>query len=336
MSEQTESVGAPEAAGTELLVMRDLHVAYRTSEGRLPAVRGVDLVVREGEVVGVAGESGCGKSTLASTVLRLQPRSAKVEGDVEVLGEDIRTMGWGDLRALRWAGASIVFQGALHSLNPVHRIGRQIAEPITTHEPGLAKDEVARRVAELMDQVGLGESRVRAYPHQLSGGQKQRVMIAMALACRPKLIIADEPTTALDVMVQAQVLDLLGALVHDLGVGLLIISHDLSVLADVCDRILVMYAGRVVESGPAGEVFTAPLHPYSAALSSAFPRVGDPAARYAPAGLAGDPPDPRELPQGCSFAPRCPRALEKCTHAEPPLVEIQPGRSAACIRVGEP
>ncbi len=205
------------ATTPELLVLRDLHVAYRTSEGPLPAVRGVDLVVHEGEVVGVAGESGCGKSTLVSTVLRLQPKNARVEGEVEVLGDDIRAMRWGDLRALRWAGASIVFQGALHSLNPVHRVGRQIAEPIEVHEPTLAKEAVQRRVAELLDQVGLSADRARSYPHQLSGGQRQRVMIAMALACRPKLIVADEPTTALDVMVQAQILDLLGDLVRDLG-----------------------------------------------------------------------------------------------------------------------
>jgi peptide/nickel transport system ATP-binding protein len=316
--------------------MRDVRVAYRTSEGPLPAVRGVDLVVREGEVVGVAGESGCGKSTLVSTVLRLQPKDALVEGDVLVLDQDVQRMTWGDLRALRWAGASIVFQGALHSLNPVHRVGRQIAEPIEVHEPNLPKERVQARVAELLDQVGLTPARARSYPHQLSGGQKQRVMIAMALACRPRLIVADEPTTALDVMVQAQILTLLGDLVRDLGVGLLIISHDLSVLADVCDRVLVMYAGRVVESGTAKQVFTDPLHPYTAALSSAFPRVGDPRARYAPAGLAGDPPDPRSLPGGCSFAPRCPRAVERCTHAEPPPVEVAPGRPVACIRVGEP
>ena len=334
----TETAAATATPGTapELLAMRDLRVTYRTAEGRLAAVRGVDLVVHEGEVVGVAGESGCGKSTLVSTVLRLQPKNAKVEGEVEVLGDDIRAMRWGDLRALRWAGASIVFQGALHSLNPVHRVGRQIAEPIEVHEPGLGKAAVQRRVAELLEQVGLSEDRARSYPHQLSGGQKQRVMIAMALACRPRLIVADEPTTALDVMVQAQILDLLGALVHDLGVGLLIISHDLSVLSDVCDRVLVMYAGRVVETGTAKEVFTDPLHPYTAALSGAFPRIGDPAARYAPAGLAGDPPDPRDLPQGCSFAPRCSRAVDRCTHAEPPLVEVAPGRPVACIRVGEP
>jgi peptide/nickel transport system ATP-binding protein len=323
------------AERAELLAMRDVHVAYRTAEGPLPAVRGVDLLVHEGEVVGVAGESGCGKSTLVSTVLRLQPKDASVEGVIDVLGGNVQTMKWGDLRAVRWAGASIVFQGALHSLNPVHRVGRQIAEPIQVHEPELPEAEVDRRVAELLDQVGLSAARARAYPHQLSGGQKQRVMIAMALACRPRLIVADEPTTALDVMVQAQILDVLRNLVRDLDVGLLIISHDLSVLADVCDRVLVMYAGRVVEAGTSQQVFTDPLHPYTAALSGAFPRIGDPAARYAPAGLAGDPPDPRELPEGCSFAPRCPRAVDRCRQAEPPLIEVAPDRPVACIRAGE-
>ncbi len=317
----------------DLLAMRDLSVSYVTSEGLLPAVRGVDLVVRPGEVVGVAGESGCGKSTLVSTVLRLQPKDAQVTGEVQVLGGDVLTMKWGDLRALRWAGASIVFQGALHSLNPVHRVGRQIGEAILVHEPALADGAVEERVHDLLTQVGLAPERSRSYPHQLSGGQKQRIMIAMALACRPQLIVADEPTTALDVMVQAQILDLLGNLVRELGVGLLIISHDLSVLADVCDRVMVMYAGRVVESGTAEQVFSEPLHPYSHALSDAFPRVGDPQARYAPAGLEGDPPDPNHLPPGCPFAPRCPRKIEACDDAEPPLVEARPGRPVACIRV---
>ena len=320
----------------ELLDVRHLTVAYRTAEGRLPALRGVDLVVRAGEVVGVAGESGCGKSTLASTVLRLQPKDATVSGEVLVSGEDVLTMKWGKLRALRWAEASIVFQGALHSLNPVHRVEHQIAEPIRLHQPGLPDGRVAERVTELLEQVGLPGARSRAYPHQLSGGQRQRVMIAMALACQPSLIIADEPTTALDVMVQAQVLDLLSGLVRDLGVGMMIISHDLSVLADLCDRVVVMYAGRVVETGTAKQVFADPKHPYTQALSAAFPRIGDHAARYAPAGLAGDPPDPRELPRGCSFAPRCPRAADICLEAEPPLVELEGGRAAACVRVGEP
>ncbi len=320
-------------AGPVLLEVRDLSLAYLTSEGRLPAVRGIDLTVAAGEIVGLAGESGCGKSTLASTVLRLQPKDAEVSGEMLLSGADVLTMRWGDLRAVRWAEASIVFQGALHSLNPVHRVGRQIAEPIRVHEESVADDEIETRVGDLLESVGLPRARARAYPHPLSGGQKQRVMIAMALACRPRLIVADEPTTALDVMVQAQVLHVLSGLVHDLGVGMLVISHDLSVLADVCDRVAVMYAGRIVEVGPADQVFSDALHPYTAALSGAFPRIGDPAARYAPSGLAGDPPDPRTLSGGCSFAPRCPRGVEECAAAEPTLVPLSPTRSVACIRV---
>ncbi len=321
--------------GTPLLELRDLRLDYVTSEGPLPAVRGVDLTVAPGEVVGVAGESGCGKSTLASTVLRLQPKDASVSGEVLVNGHDVLTMRWGDLRAVRWAEASIVFQGALHSLNPVRRVEDQIGEPMRVHEAGISDDAVSARVAELLDQVGLPPARASAYPHQLSGGQKQRVMIAMALACSPRLIIADEPTTALDVMVQAQILDLIAGLVRDLGVGMVIISHDLSVLADVCDRVAVMYAGRVIEVGSAAEVFSDARHPYADALSRAFPRIGDPAARYAPSGLPGDPPDPRDLPPGCAFAPRCPRVVDACHEAEPELVDVAPGRAAACIRVTE-
>jgi peptide/nickel transport system ATP-binding protein len=321
---------------TDLLAIKDLTVAYPTDEGPLTAVRGVDLVVRAGEVVGVAGESGCGKSTLASTVLRLQPKDATVTGSVEIDGSDVLTMKWGDLRAVRWGEASVVFQGALNSLNPVHRIGNQIAEAIKVHEPSLGKDEVGRQVRELLEQVGLPPSRDKAYPHQLSGGQRQRVMIAMALACKPKLVIADEPTTALDVMVQAQILTLLTGLVRELEVGMIVISHDLSVLADICDRVMVMYAGRAVEVGRAEEVFGDGLHPYTRALSGAFPRIGDKAARFAPSGLAGDPPDPRELPVGCSFAPRCPLSVDACREAEPPLSAYDgTDRLVACIRAGE-
>jgi peptide/nickel transport system ATP-binding protein len=316
--------------------MRDVSVTYRTEDGEVPAVQGVDLDLDRGEIVGIAGESGCGKSTLASTVLRLQPANARVAGEVLFEGQDVLTMRWGDLRALRWAGASMVFQGALHSLNPVRRVGDQIAEPIRVHEQGVSDERVKARVAELLEQVGLPAARARAYPHQLSGGQKQRIMIAMALACRPRMIVADEPTTALDVMVQAQVLDVLSDLVRDLDVGMLMISHDLSVLADLCDRIVVMYAGRVVEAGSSKLIFGDPLHPYTAALSAAFPRVGDPAARFAPAGLPGDPPDPAMLPPGCAFAPRCPRVTGECTHAVPELRTFADDRRAACIRVGEP
>lgn len=320
---------------SDLLRMREVSLTYRTEEGDVPAVRDVDLDLDRGEIVGLAGESGCGKSTLASTILRLQPPTARVTGEVLFEGQDVLTMRWGDLRALRWAGASIVFQGALHSLNPVRRVGDQIAEPIHLHDPDVPDKKVAQRVGELLEQVGMPAARGRAYPHQLSGGQRQRVMIAMALACRPRLIVADEPTTALDVMVQAQVLDVLSGLVHELGVGMLMISHDLSVLADLCDRIVVMYGGRVIEQGPSKLVFGEALHPYAGALSAAFPRVGDPAARFAPSGLPGDPPDPADLPPGCSFAPRCPRAIDECTRSVPELRSFGDDRHAACIRAGE-
>jgi peptide/nickel transport system ATP-binding protein len=320
---------------TSLLQFRDLHVVYRTASGPLPAVRGVDLEVAAGESVGVAGESGCGKSTLASTVLRLQPSNAEVTGQVLVEGEDVLDMRWGDLRALRWAGASMVFQGAMHSLNPVRRVSVQIAEPIRLHDPSVSPDAADARVAELLEQVGLPAARASAYPHELSGGQRQRVMIAMALACRPRLLVADEPTTGLDVMVQAQVLALLTDLVRELDLGLLMISHDLSALSTTCDRVVVMYGGRIVEQGTAAEVFDDPRHPYSKALASAFPRVGDPAARFAPAGLPGDPPDPRDLPPGCSFAPRCPMVVDRCHSVDPRLVPFAPGRAAACIRLDE-
>jgi peptide/nickel transport system ATP-binding protein len=318
---------------THLLEFDDVSVTYVTAGGEVPAVRGVSLTVGAGEVVGVAGESGCGKSTLAATILRLLPPSARVTGRVLFEGEDVQTMKWGSLRALRWAGASMVFQGALHSLNPVQRVGAQISEPIRLHEPDLSPKLVETRVGELLEQVGLPRPRARAYPHQLSGGQRQRVMIAMALACRPRLIVADEPTTALDVMVQAQVLNVLQGLVSDLDVGLLMISHDLSVLADLCDRIAVMYAGRVVEHGPADKVFADPLHPYAGALSASFPRIGDVAARYAPSGLPGDPPDPAELPSGCSFHPRCPKRFDDCDTVVPELRSDGTNRAAACLLV---
>ena len=317
-----------------LLEIEGLEVVYRTATGELPAVRGVDLTVASGESVGIAGESGCGKSSLASTILRLQPANATVRGAVRVNGKDVRSLRWRDLRALRWADAAMVFQGALHSLNPVQRIGDQIAEPIVMHDRS-ARRTVQSRVGELLEQVGLPATRARAYPHQLSGGQRQRVMIAMALACRPQLIVADEPTTALDVMVQAQVLDVLTGLVGELSLGLLMISHDLSVLGTTCSRVAVMYAGRIVEEGPAADVFERPEHPYTAALAAAFPRVGDPAARYAPAGLPGDPPDPQQLPSGCTFHPRCPMAIDDCAVREPPIRLAAPGRPVACVRVGE-
>jgi peptide/nickel transport system ATP-binding protein len=324
--------------GQPLLSIRDLTVDYRLRGGWLPAVRGVDLDVAAGETLGVAGESGCGKSTLAGAVLRLLPPDTRVGGQVLLRGEDVLTMGWGRLRAVRWSSASIVFQGAMSGLNPVRRIGTQIAEPIALHarrgDPQATPSALRRRVGELLEQVGVPPARAEAYPHELSGGQRQRVMIAMALACRPDLVIADEPTTALDVMVQAQVLALLSRLVKETGVGLMMISHDLSVLANLCDRVAVMYAGRVVEQGPAAQLFTHAAHPYAKALAAAFPVIGDPASRRAPRGLPGDPPDPRELPPGCPFHPRCPQAEDRCRTEDVRLRPAGTDREAACVHVG--
>ncbi|GAA1227126.1 ABC transporter ATP-binding protein [Prauserella halophila] len=267
---------------TPLLELQDLGVTYRTAGGEVEAVRGVDLALEPGETVGIAGESGSGKSTVVASVLRLLPKSAKVTGRVLLDGEDVGAMRWGRLRAARWSEASVVFQGAMHALNPVRRVGKQIAEPLRLHT-GASAAEAEARVHELLAQVDLSAAKAKAYPHELSGGQKQRVMIAMALACAPQLVIADEPTTALDVIVQAQVLDLLGRLVEERGIGLVFITHDLSVLAATCSRIAVMYQGLIVETGNAKEVITAPRHEHTKALAAAFPEVGDPVSRYAPA-----------------------------------------------------
>ncbi|GAB2476963.1 ABC transporter ATP-binding protein [Jatrophihabitans fulvus] len=315
-----------------LLRVRDLSVTYRTGATDVPAVRGVDVDLDAGQTLGVAGESGSGKSTLALALLRLLPDSAKVTGSVEFDGTELTTARWGELRAVRWAQASVVFQGAMSALNPVRTIGSQIAEPIELHEK-IRGAAVSRRVADLLDSVGVPSRRRDAYPHELSGGQRQRVMIAMALACRPKLVIADEPTTALDVIVQAQVLSLLADLVRDAGIGMMMISHDLTVLAETCERMAVMYAGQVVETGPSHQLVSAPKHPYTRALAAAFPRIGDPASRRAPAGLPGDPPDPRALGTGCPFAPRCPERFDACDTEPVELWDAGPDHRSACLKV---
>ena len=309
-----------------LLVVRDLHVTYRSSRGPVPAVRGVSLHLDRGETLGLAGESGSGKSSMAMALLRLVPVGTTITGSVTLAGEDVLAMKPGRLRAVRWAEAAVVFQGAQHVLNPVHRIRRQIQEAIDTHRGN-------GKVADLLEQVGIPRWRSDAYPHELSGGQKQRVMIAMALACDPELLIADEPTTALDVMVQAQVLQLLADLQRDRGLAMLFITHDLSVVSTVADRLAVMYAGRLVETGPAKEMLRGARHPYTKALAAAFPTIGDQSSRLAPSGLAGDPPDPMAVPSGCPFHPRCPIATEECAATMVELHEISPGWEAACLKL---
>jgi peptide/nickel transport system ATP-binding protein len=317
---------------TDVLRLEDLRITYHTAGGGVPAVQGVDMTVRTGEVVGLAGESGCGKSTIAAAVLRLLPPKTKIEGSIVLDGEDITDMKPGRLRAVRWTGASIIFQGAMHALNPVKRIGDQIAEAITVHQQAGEK-EARVRVGALLEQVGLPTRRMQDYPHELSGGQKQRVMIAMALACSPSLVIADEPTTALDVMVQAQVLRLMKELQRDLGLSMIFITHDLSVLVETSDRLAIMYAGKIVEEGPAETVFHSPQHPYTEALAAAFPEIGDQRFRGRPMGLGGDPPDPADVPPGCSFHPRCPKAFDDCTTIVPELYPAGEGRRAACLLV---
>jgi peptide/nickel transport system ATP-binding protein len=315
-----------------VLELNDLRITYQTHGGGVPAVRGVNLTVAKGEVIGLAGESGCGKSTIAGAILRLLPPATTIDGQILLEGEDILALSPGKLRAARWTGASIIFQGAQHSLNPVRRVGEQIAEAIVVHGQAPEREAMVM-VGSLFEQVGLPPRRRDDYPHELSGGQKQRVMIAMALACNPSLVIADEPTTALDVMVQAQVLRLLKQLQRDLGLSMIFITHDLSVLVEVSDRLAIMYAGRIIEEGPADEVFHDPKHPYTQALAAAFPEIGDDRFRGKPSGLGGDPPDPQAIPSGCSFHPRCPQVFDDCRITDPQLYVAGERRRAACLLV---
>ncbi len=316
-----------------LLSVRDLTVTYVTQASAVPAVRGVSFDLESGASLGIAGESGCGKSTMGAAMLRLLPSSAHVSGEVILNREDVYAMPFSRLRAVRWAGISIVMQGALHSLNPVRTIGWQIAEAIELHNHDLRDHAVRSRVGELLEMVSLPAKCAKDFPHQLSGGQRQRVLIAMALACNPQLLIADEPTTALDVMVQAQIIELLQDLRSRLNLAMIFITHDLSLLSTVCDRIAIMYAGRIVEEGPSGSLLSGPAHPYAAALAAAFPTIGDHSSRMTPSGLGGDPPDPTDLGNGCPFAPRCPRVEELCLGYDVPLIDIGDQRKAACIHV---
>jgi peptide/nickel transport system ATP-binding protein len=312
-----------------LLEVEDLRVEYR---GR-PIVGGVSFSLGKGESLGLAGESGCGKTTTALSLMKMLPDGLKQSGEITLRPEgleeaiNIGKRTEAGMQVVRWRHVSLVFQGAMNSLDPVKHIDSQIAEVIRLHEKGVSSGEVSDRIADLLTTVGLTPALGKRYPHQLSGGQRQRVMIALALACRPSLVVADEPTTALDVVNQAQVLELLERLREELGLSLILISNDLGVLAETCDRIAVMYAGRIVETGTVEAVFSNPQHPYTKRLLDSLPVIGGERGLAPP--IPGAPPDPGNPPKGCSFHPRCPYSTDRCL-IEPEAREIAAGHVAAC------
>jgi peptide/nickel transport system ATP-binding protein len=317
-------------AGT-LLDVRQLVVEY----GRVRAVDGVDLQIQTGEILGLAGESGCGKSTVANAILQiLRPPARIVSGSVLFRDDDLVTKSREELRRYRWRNVSMVFQSAMNALNPVMRVGDQFVDMMQAHER-ISKHRALVRAGELLELVGIDKRRVRAYPHELSGGMRQRVIIAMALALSPELIILDEPTTALDVVVQREILQEVEALKQDFGFAVLFITHDLSLLLEFADRIAIMYAGEIVETGPAARLASNPLHPYTQGLIQSFPPLTGPRERLT--GIPGAPPDLRDPPSGCRFHPRCPHCRPedaalylRQTTERPRLREVAPEHQVAC------
>ncbi len=320
-----------------LLEVKDLKTYFFTRDGVVKAVDGVSYELNEGETLGLVGESGCGKSVSALSVMRLipDPPGKIVNGEILLDGEDILKVGMEDMREIRGAKIAMVFQEPMTSLNPVLTVERQLTETLELHM-GMSKSESKRESVDLLTRVGIPdpETRVKQYPHQFSGGMRQRVMIAIALSCNPRLIIADEPTTALDVTIQAQILDLMKALTTEFGVALIVITHNLGVVARYADRVNIMYAGKVIERGEAREIYANPRHPYTVGLLRSVPRLDLPRqARLDP--IEGQPPDLINLPQGCSFRERCRWAIDKCAIDTPELVEIGGGHLSACFRAEE-
>lgn len=316
--------------GPSLLEVDGLSVAYQLRSGRLQALSGVSLTLSRGEALGVVGESACGKTTLAQALLRILPENGEVTaGTVRLDGALISSMADEAFRTqIRWKRIAMVFQGAMNSLDPVRQVSSQLSRVARLHSPGLSGSQLRELAAALLRLVGLPDATADRYPHELSGGMRQRVVIAMSLVADPDIMIADEATTALDVVVQAQILAELVALQRARGLALLVISHDLDVIAQVCDRIAVMYAGEVVETGPAKAVLTSPQHPYTAALLASLPRLRGPRHRLAV--LPGSPPDLAEAIDGCRFAPRCPLVAPICVTLEPQLAGPDPARQARC------
>ncbi|MFD3510435.1 ABC transporter ATP-binding protein [Nocardia sp. NPDC058666] len=318
-----------------LLEVTDLRVSFPGEEGRVEAVRGVNYTVADGEVLAIVGESGSGKSVSSLAVIGLLPDQARVQGSVRLRGRELLGLGDKQMSKLRGSSISMVFQDPLSALTPVYRVGDQVAEALLAHGK-MSRKEAGERAIELLELVGIADARARsrAFPHEFSGGMRQRVVIAMAIANDPALIICDEPTTALDVTVQAQILALLRKARDITGAGVVMITHDMGIAATVADRVAVMYAGKIVETAPVAELFAAPRMPYTVGLLGSIPRMdGPPRTPLIP--ILGAPPAMHALPPGCSFAPRCPVAIDDCTAAEPPLEKVSPGHSVACIRTAE-
>jgi peptide/nickel transport system ATP-binding protein/oligopeptide transport system ATP-binding protein len=319
-----------------LLDVRGLTTAFMTGRGEINAVEDVSFSLKEGEILGIVGESGSGKSVTALTIMDLLPRPpARIAaGEVTFNGQNLTRMSERDMQRIRGPGISMIFQEPMTSLNPVFSIGDQIMETIAAHER-LSQADLRKRAITMLDKVGIPSAarRLDDYPHQMSGGQRQRVMIAMALACNPKLLIADEPTTALDVTIQAQILDLLMDLRDEFGMGVIIITHNMGVIAETADRVLVMYAGRVIEEAPVATIFDRPLHPYTRGLLECVPSLTEDRARLV--AIPGTLPDPARRPPGCAFGPRCVHAQPACAAAVPPLELLEPGHTAACFRAKE-
>ncbi len=320
-----------------LLKVERLEARFFTSAGVVRAVDGISYDVEEGEAVAIVGESGCGKSVSALAILRLipWPPGRIVGGSIHFMGRDLLTLDEDGIRAVRGRDIGMIFQEPMTSLNPVLTIGRQLTEPLQVHLH-MSRERADARAVELLKLVGISDPqrRLAQYPHLLSGGMRQRVMIAMALACEPKLIIADEPTTALDVTIQAQILELMKDLTRRMGVALILITHNLGIVARYADRVNVMYAGRIVETGSARDIYHAPRHPYTLALLRSVPRLDQPRrARLDP--VAGQPPDLTRLDGGCPFRPRCRYAIQRCADEHPPLLDAGAGHFAACWRKDE-
>ena len=291
--------------------IRDLNVQYKSGEQTVYAVNGVSFDLKAGETLGLVGETGAGKTTIAKSILRILPEHAvkRIDGEVLYEGQDIFKMNDTELRKIRGHQISMIFQDPMTALNPVKRVNEQIAEGYIQHH-NCSKAEAERRAEEMLELVGISADRAGEYPHQFSGGMKQRVVIAMALACSPKLLIADEPTTALDVTIQAQVLDLIKRLRDELGTSMILITHDLGVVAGICDKVAVIYAGRIIESGTKADVFKHPTHPYTIGLFGALPDLKKDVERLSP--IEGLPPDPTQVTEGCAFYPRCAHRCDKC------------------------